>query len=104
MAHYILSEQWKKARKTPLQLYRTPGLAEPGSDCGHWDEDTVDNELMSPVINVDSNPLSILTAGPEASGCLGPEPPELVSLGPLRSVYRGTVELHGGCSPGGFLV
>ncbi|CAK9057575.1 unnamed protein product [Durusdinium trenchii] len=63
MAHYILSEQWKKARKTPLQLYRTPGLAEPGSDCGHWDEDTVDNELMSPVINVDSNPLSILTAG-----------------------------------------
>eukprot|EP00913_Durusdinium_trenchii_P025178 g23637.t1 len=48
MGHYLLSKQWTKAIKTPLRLYRTPSLTAPGSDCGHWDERLLDNELMTP--------------------------------------------------------
>ncbi len=35
----------------------------PGSDYSHWDEDTFDNELMTPFINSGSNPLSRITVG-----------------------------------------
>lgn len=35
----------------------------PGSDYGHWDEGTFDNELMTPFINDGNNPLSRITVG-----------------------------------------
>ncbi|CAK8989501.1 unnamed protein product [Durusdinium trenchii] len=64
MGHYLLSKQWTKAIKTPLRLYRTPSLTAPGSDCGHWDERLLDNELMTPFVSsAASLPLSIITAG-----------------------------------------
>ena len=68
MAHYILSQQWNATVKTPLRLYRTPGLQEPGADCGHWSEALLDNELMTPRVNdpdlqIATEALSIITAG-----------------------------------------
>ncbi|MHA7128349.1 hypothetical protein [Algoriphagus namhaensis] len=35
----------------------------PGTSFGHWDEDTLDNELMTGFLNLGVNPLSRITAG-----------------------------------------
>jgi len=35
----------------------------PGTAFGHWDEDTLDNELMTGFLNLGENPLSRITAG-----------------------------------------
>ncbi len=35
----------------------------PGTACGHWDEDTYDNEVMTGYLNDGPNPLSSITAG-----------------------------------------
>ena len=63
MAHYILSQQWNATAKTPLRLFRTPGLQLPGSDCSHWSEFLLGNELMTPASQSLPAALSIITAG-----------------------------------------
>lgn len=53
-----LPSNFTRARLPPIET----GFST-GTQCGHWDEATLDNELMTGFISLESNPLSIITIG-----------------------------------------